>query len=162
MKKIFKTYVLLLMSVLLASCTYAGGVVVNPYQVNPCGVNNSKSEEINMKLLIDNVEVEVEWENNDSVKQISKLASVSNVVVNAHRYGGFEQVGEIGQNIVSNNVQITTNPGDIVLYNGNNIVVFFGNNSWSYTKLGKIKNKTNDELNKLLNKANVTFTFLIK
>ena len=57
----------------------------------------------------------------------------------------------------SNNTQITTNPGDIVLYNSSNIVVFFGSNSWSYTKLGHI-NLGNEELNDLLNKDSVVLT----
>ena len=122
-----------------------------------CSINqNIKSDGNSMKLLIDNVEVEVEWEDNESVKQISKIASSSDIIVNAHRYGGFEQVGELGYNIVSSNVQMTTEPGDIVLYSGNNIVIFFGNNSWSYTKLGKIKNKSLSELKQLLDKSNVT------
>ena len=108
-----------------------------------------------MKLLIDNVEVQVDWEDNESVKQILSIASSSDIIVNAHRYGGFEQVGELGHNIVSNNVQMTTEPGDIVLYNENNIVIFFGNNSWSYTKLGKIKEKSLNELKALLDKNNV-------
>ena len=129
-----------------------------------CSIQNSvsnalQSERSGMKLFIDSVEVEVEWVDNESVKQILNIASSSDIIVNAHRYGGFEQVGELGHNIVSSNVQMTTEPGDIVLYNGNNIVVFFGNNSWSYTKLGKIKNKSKSELNNLLNKNNVTLTF---
>ena len=102
---------------------------------------NIQSDGISMKLLIDNVEVEVEWEDNESVKQILNIASNSDIIVNTHRYGGFEQVGELGYNIVSKNLQMTTEPGDIVLYSGNNIVIFFGSNSWSYTKLGEIKNK---------------------
>ena len=122
-----------------------------------CSINqNIKSDGNSMNLLIDNVEVEVEWEDNESVKQISKIASSSDIIVNAHRYGGFEQVGELGYNIVSSNMQMTTEPGDIVLYSGNNIVIFFGNNSWSYTKLGKIKNKSLSELKQLLDKNNVT------
>lgn len=122
-----------------------------------CSVNqNIQSDGISMKLLIDNVEVEVEWEDNESVKQILNIASNSDIIVNTHRYGGFEQVGELGYNIVSKNLQMTTEPGDIVLYSGNNIVIFFGSNSWSYTKLGKIKNKNLSELKQLLDKSNVT------
>ena len=118
-------------------------------------VSQSKGE-INMKLLIDNVEVLVDWENNESVQQIKSIASSSDIIVNAHRYGGFEQVGELGHSIISNNVQMMTEPGDIALYNGNSIVVFFGNNSWSYTKLGKI-NKTKEELKNMLDKSSVVF-----
>lgn len=116
----------------------------------------------NMKLLIDNVEVPVEWEDNESLKQILNIASSSDIIVHAHRYGSFEQVGELGHSIASNNIQMTTEPGDIVLYNGNNIVVFFGNNSWSYTKLGKIKDKNLTELKALLDKSSATLTLTIK
>lgn len=108
-----------------------------------------------LKLYIDDVEVDVDWEDNDSMKQIGELAKQNPIIINSHQYGGFEQVGEIGQNIVSNNIQMTTEPGDIVLYAGNNIVVFYGSNSWSYTKLGKI-NKNREEIEDLLNKAKVT------
>lgn len=118
-------------------------------------MNNINHSDDNLKLFIDDTEVTVEWEDNDSVKAIKELANDGGLAINTHQYGGFEQVGEIGQSIVSNNVQMTTEPGDIVLYNGNNIVVFFGNNSWSYTKLGKIVGKTDEELKTLLNKSNV-------
>lgn len=109
----------------------------------------------NLKLLIDDVEVNVEWEDNDSVNAIKELAKNGGLTIDTHQYGGFEQVGEIGQSIVSNNVQMTTKPGDIVLYADSNIVVFYGSNSWSYTKLGRIVGKTDDELKNLLSKSNV-------
>ena len=111
-----------------------------------------------MTLLIDNVAVEVDWENNDSVRELCEKVKSNAITINANRYGGFEQVGSLGQNIKSNNVQMTTEPGDIVLYNGSNIVIFFGSNSWSYTKLGKIKNKNLNELKQLLDKGSVVFT----
>ena len=119
---------------------------------NVNSMNEKNKTNDNLKLLIDDVEVNVEWEDNDSVNAIKELAKNGGLTINTHQYGGFEQVGEIGQSIVSNNVQMTTEPGDIVLYNSNNIVVFFGNNSWSYTKLGKIKGKSLSELKQLLDK----------
>lgn len=106
----------------------------------------------NLKLLIDDIEVTVEWEDNDSVRAIKEIAKNNGLTINTHQYGNFEQVGEIGQSIVSNNIQMTTVPGDIVLYNGNNIVVFYGSNNWSYTKLGRIKDKSLSELKQLLDK----------
>ena len=109
-----------------------------------------------LKLFVDDVEVDVSWEDNSSVNQIKELAKNNPITINAHQYGGFEQVGEIGQNIISNNEQMTTEAGNIVLYAGSNIVVFFGSNSWSYTKLGKI-NKTIEELKNMLDKSNVVF-----
>ena len=118
-------------------------------------VNDINKTNGNLKLLIDDVEVSVEWEDNDSVNAIKELAKNGGLTINTHQYGGFEQVGEIGQSIVSNNVQMTTEPGDIVLYADSNIVVFYGSNSWSYTKLGKIKDKNLSELKQLLDKNHV-------
>ena len=73
-------------------------------------------------------------------------------------YGGFEQVGAIGPDLPSNDINITTEPGDIMLYTGSNMVVFYGNNSWSYTRLGHIENKSEDELKELLGSNNVKKT----
>lgn len=111
-----------------------------------------KKEEV-MKLLIDEKELEVTWEDNDSVKALKKLLPLT---INMHEYGGFEQTGSIGASITRNDKQMDVIPGDIVLYNGNAISVFYDESSWSYTKLGHINlNKT--ELNNLLNKPSVTF-----
>ena len=115
-----------------------------------------------LKLLIDNLEVEVDWEQNDSVNQLIELAKKDKVVIEANRYGGFEQVGSLGRSIKSNDVNITTEPGDIVLYNDSSIVVFFGSNSWSYTKLGKIRNKNSNELKRILDKDKTTLTIICK
>lgn len=118
--------------------------------------NNNQSstidEEIEMKLEIDSQEIDVSWLDNDSVKALDNIKPLE---ISMHRYGGFEQVGSIGQSIVSNDIRITTEPGDIVLYSSNQIVVFFGSNTWEYTKLGHI-NMTEAELNNLLNKESVT------
>ena len=122
---------------------------------NVNSMNDINKTNDNLKLLINDVEVSVEWEDNDSVKAIKEMAKNGGLIINTHQYGGFEQVGEIGQSIVSNDVQMTTKPGDIVLYADSNIVVFYGSNSWSYTKLGKIKDKNLSELKQLLDKNNV-------
>ena len=111
------------------------------------------NKEINMTLLIDNQELDVYWEDNDSVNAIKGILPL---IINMHQYGGFEQTGSIGQPIVKNDSQIDVVPGDIVLYNGNAISVFFNNSSWSYTRLGHI-NLDNSELNVLLNKPSVMF-----
>ena len=78
-----------------------------------------------------------------------------------NKYGGFEQVGSIGKTLPSNDINITTNPGDIVLYSSNQIVIFYGSNTWAYTKLGHI-NLSKDELENLLSNSNVTITFTLK
>ena len=71
-------------------------------------------------------------------------------------YGGFEQVGSIGTNLPRNDVQITTGSGDIVLYSGDRIVVFYGSNSWSYTKLGHITDSSGYTMEELLGNGDVS------
>ena len=110
-------------------------------------------EEKKMRLLIDDQELDVTWEENNSVKELKELLPLT---INMHKYDDFEQTGNIGHTITSNDEQITAVPGDIVLYNSRAISVFYNNNSWSYTRLGHI-NLNKDELNTLLNKASIVF-----
>ncbi len=119
-----------------------------------------KNEEQNMVLKIGDTSVDVTWEDNDSIKELNKLAE-SGLSISMSMYGGFEQVGSIGQSITRNDVQMTTQSGDIVLYSGNQLVVFYGSNSWSYTKLGKI-NLSEKELEKLLGNGDVTITLVLE
>ena len=121
---------------------------------------NIKKDTNNMNLYIDNQKVDVTWEDNDSIKELNKLAE-SGLSISMSMYGGFEQVGSIGQSIARNDVQMTTQSGDIVLYSGNQLVVFYGSNSWSYTKLGKI-NLSQKELEELLGNGDVTITLALE
>lgn len=114
-------------------------------------------EDFEMKLVIGDTEVPVTWEDNDSVRAIMEMVTDRSLTVEMSMYGGFEQVGELGQNIVRDDRQITTSPGDIVLYAGNNIVVFYGSNSWAYTRLGHIE-LSEDQLRDLLGKEDVSIT----
>ncbi len=115
----------------------------------------SNTSEQTLALTIDGTTVDVSWENNDTVAELLAYAQNSPIVVNASEYGGFEQVGSLPQSFSRSDVQTRTQPGDIVLYSGNQIVVFFGSNSWSYTKLGHIEGLSADELNSLLDKDSI-------
>ena len=114
-------------------------------------------ENLEMKLIISDTEVPVTWEDNDSVRAIMDMISDRQLTVQMSMYGGFEQVGELGRSIVRDDRQITTDPGDIVLYAGNSIVVFYGSNSWAYTKLGHI-DLSDDQLRDLLGNEDVKIT----
>lgn len=123
-------------------------------------IERNDSDEVvkdaNMIMTIGNTKVDVSWEDNDSVRELRELAA-KNLSIQMSMYGGFEQVGSIGQSLSRNDKQTTTEPGDIVLYSGNQLVVFYGSNSWSYTRLGKI-NLSDEELKKLLGNGDVTIT----
>lgn len=107
-----------------------------------------------MHLLIGGTEVPVTWENNASVEALRELCPVT---IQMSMYGGFEQVGSIGQSIPRNDTQITTGYGDIVLYSGNQIVIFYGSNSWAYTRLGHV-DLSQQEMTSFLSTGDVSIT----
>ena len=121
---------------------------------------NIDSAEISMT--IGDTAVEVEWLENDSVKAIKEMLAGGSLTIQMSMYGGFEQVGSLGQPITRNDSQTVTEAGDIVLYSGNQIVVFYGSNSWSYTRLGRITDKTPSELADLLGSGDVTITLSLE
>ena len=115
-----------------------------------------QENEIIMVMTINDTKVDVTWENNASVAELKELAE-DELTISMSMYGGFEQVGPIGKSITRDDKQTTTSAGDIVLYSGNQLVVFYGSNSWAYTRIGKI-NLTEKELTNLLSNGDVTIT----
>jgi len=136
--------------------TWDGDIVTDD---EPISVETERVvEEQTMKMMIGNTEVPVTWENNESVEKLKKLLPLT---ISMSMYGGFEQVGSIGQSITRNDEQTTTDYGDIVLYSGNQIVVFYGSNSWAYTRLGHV-DLSEKEMTELLGNGNVTITITVE
>lgn len=121
--------------------------------VGPSDEETRKAEDA-MRLLIGETEVPVTWESNASVEELKELSPVT---IQMSMYGGFEQVGPIGQSIVRNDVQTETSYGDIVLYSGNQIVIFYGSNSWAYTRLGHV-DLSQQEMREMLGSGDVAIT----
>ena len=150
--------VMLSVMLLLSGCTGAQETVADTgSKVQEATKQENKSvaepkKEQAMKLIIDDKVVPVTWEQNASTAALQKLLPLT---IKMSPYGGFEQVGDIGQNITSADKQITTQYGDIVLYAGNKLVIFYGSNSWAYTRLGHI-DMSKQELTALLNRDGVT------
>lgn len=92
----------------------------------------------------------VSIEDNVATRALVEALRKSSISFTASDYGGFEKVGSLGRSLPAGNSQITTQAGDVVLYNGSSIVLFYGSNTWSYTRLGKIKYSTLDELKTFL------------
>ena len=111
-----------------------------------------------MRMSIGGTDVSVEWERNQAVDDLRALAAEGPITVELSMYGGFEQVGPLGTNLTASDTQMTTESGDIVLYAGNQISVFYGPNSWAYTKLGHITDKTANEMEDLLGNGDTTIT----
>ena len=115
-----------------------------------------------LRMKIGDEPVGVEWEDNESAAALGELCRGEPLTISLSRYGGFEQVGPIGSSLPRSDVQTVTQAGDVVLYAGNQIVVFYGSNSWAYTRLGKITDKTAEEMRELLGRGDVTITIFIE
>lgn len=93
---------------------------------------------IQIEIQIGDATMIAELENNEATSELIGLLSSDEIVMSASNYGGFEKVCSIGQSLPRNDEQITTKPGDIMLYNGNQLVIFYDSNSWAYTPIGHI------------------------
>lgn len=89
-------------------------------------------------------------ENNDATRALVAALREAPITYTASDYGGFEKVGPLGRSLPTNNSQITTQAGDVILYSGNQIVLFYGSNSWSYTRIGKMEYGSLEELKAFL------------
>lgn len=103
-----------------------------------------------IKISVSGKTLPVKIEDNEATKALVAALSEASITYEAHDYGGFEKVGPLGLTLPANNFQITTQPGDVILYSGNQIVLFYGSNTWSYTRLGKIQYESLDELKSFL------------
>ena len=119
--------------------------------------DTEESEETIMKVQIEDQVFTAELEKNPGAEAFAELLKEGPVTIQMNDYAGFEKVGSLGKSLPTQNRQTTTQPGDIVLYNGDQIVVFYGSNSWSYTRLARIQDLTGWE--KALGNGSVEVTF---
>ena len=115
-----------------------------------------------VKVKINDEVFDVKLENNSATQELVEELKKGNVTVNASEYGGFEKVGDLGFSLPTSDENIGTAPGDIVLYQGDKISLFYGSHSWSYTKLGKIDNVGSNKLKEVLGSGDVTLEFSLK
>lgn len=99
--------------------------------------------------------------NNSSVTALLNHLRQGDITIAMNDFGGFEKVGSLGISLPTNNQSITTSAGDLILYQGNSLVIFYGSNSWSYTHLGKIDDVSDMELNEILGSGNVSVTLSV-
>ena len=106
--------------------------------------------------------LEILPEENSSAKAFLALLQEGDVTVSMHDYGNFEKVGPLGTSLPTNDESITTRPGDLILYQGNQITIYYDRNSWRFTRLGKVQGLTQAELKEILGDGNVEVTFSLR
>ena len=121
--------------------------------ITGCTKNNetfAQTMEQKMYITIGEETHTVTMEDNVGTRALIAALQTENIVYIAHDYGNFEKVGYIGQSFPTDNHQITTSAGDLVLYGGDNICIFYGSNSWSYTRIGKLDGLSADEVRRFV------------
>lgn len=111
---------------------------------------DDKEETTKMYITINGNKLEVELYKNSSVDALLDILNEGNITYTADDYGDFEKVGNIGHTLPRNDTQITTQAGDVILYQGSNICLYYGDNSWSFTRIGRINGYSASELRELL------------
>ena len=123
---------------------------------------NKVDESMNTAYIkVNNNVLNIELEDNPATIELKERLKNEDIVVNAHEYGGFEKVGDLGFSLPREDTNITTSAGDIVLYQGNQISLFYNSNSWSYTKLGKLQNVSSSELKNILGNGDIDIIFTL-
>ena len=142
-----KNFALILMSLLMVCCTKDDEV-------------KAQTMTQKMYITIDGQAQAVTLVDNQATKTLVEKLQQAPVTVTLSSSGGFEIWGALGFSLPTSNEQINAQPGDVILYNGSNICIFYGTNSWSYTRLGKIDGLSESELRTFLKagESNITVT----
>lgn len=150
---------IVLFSAVLFSCGELTVVPEEPVVITP-DTNPAETMPDKIKISVSGKTLPVKIENNDATKALVAALSTASITYEAQDYGGFEKVGNLGRTLPTSNAQITTQAGDVILYSGNQLVLFYGSNSWSYTRIGRIEYGTLDELKSFLKagQGNITVT----
>lgn len=118
-----------------------------------CSKDNDVTAQImtqKLYITIDSKTLPVVLVDNVATQELVAALQEGDITYEAHDYGGFEKVGALGRSLPTSNTQITTQAGDVILYSGNQIVLFYGSNSWSYTRLGRMEYSSQAELESFL------------
>ena len=122
---------------------------------------NDEKTDNKLKISVNGTELTATLEDNSSAQALTELLKQGNITVDMSDYGNFEKVGNLPQSLPKNDEKITTVPGDIILYQGNKITIYYAENTWDFTKLGHINNITQEELKTLLGDGDVTVSLSI-
>lgn len=117
-------------------------------------------ERASLKITVGEYDFQATFEQNSSAEEFQELLEKGPVTIEMEDYGGFEKVGPLGTELTRNDEQITTEPGDVILYQGNQITIYYGTNSWNFTRLAKIDDVT--DLKEKLGTGTVRVTFSLE
>lgn len=98
---------------------------------------------------------------NDATEELAEKLAAGPVTITMNNYGGFEKVGALPWSLPTSDTRIVTKPGDIMLYAGNNMVIFYGENVWAYTPLGVLDTADPQEIGNFVGNGNKQVTIAL-
>ena len=123
-----------------------------------CMMKSEVLSDNKLKISVNGTELTAILADSTAAKELAEKLKAEPTTVTLNEYGGFEKVGKLPWSLTKTDESIVTEAGDIMLYQGNQMTIFYNSNSWSYTKLGHIDNITGEELAKLFGEGNITVT----
>ena len=149
-----------LWAVVLVLCLAACSTASHPSPtstISPEPTEDTTVDTHTFYLTVEGVTFPATFADNQGAEALADLLTNGPLTLSLEDYGSFEKVGSLGQSLPTSNTHITTQSGDIVLYQGNQIVLFYGSNAWSYTPLGQVTDLTGWQ--EALGHGDVTVTF---
>ena len=165
MKKLFAFIATLL---LFAACSSDAASSVKPSQPETqtpkSSANSSAQTEapVKLKIHVNDTTFTATLEENSSAEAFAEFLAQGDMTLDMHDYGSFEKVADLPRSFPRNDKQIDTDAGDIILYQGNSITIYYDKNSWNFTRLARIDNVNKKRLQQILGKGNVKATFSVE
>ena len=165
MKKILSLLTVLCLTI--SACGNNDDEDVTP--VEPQNIIQNVEQQTNTEIPMDKLLITIngktltaDFADNSSAKALADALAKSSITYQADDYGNFEKVGDLGQSFPKNDENITTEPGDIILYQGHNLCIYYAQNTWSFTRIAKIKGISKDELKEFLGEGEITVTLSVE
>ena len=117
---------------------------------------------VKLKIHVNDTTFTATLEENSSAKAFAEFLTQGDMTLDMHDYGSFEKVADLPRSFPRNDTQIDTDAGDIILYQGNSITIYYDKNSWNFTRLARIDNVNKKRLQQILGKGNVKATFSVE
>ena len=115
-----------------------------------------------MIMTIEEIDITATLVKNSSTEKLLELLADGPITMEMQDYAGIEKVGDLGASLPRNDEQISTRAGDLILYQGREFVIYYGPNSWNFTRLGRIDEIDQKGLKSILGSGNVTVKLSLK
>lgn len=149
----------------LVACSDAASHSTQPETQSPKSSASSSAQTeapVKLKIHVNDTAFTATLEENSSAKAFAEFLAQGDMTLDMHDYGSFEKVADLPRSFPRNDKQIDTDAGDIILYQGNSITIYYDKNSWNFTRLARIDNVNKKRLQQILGKGNVKATFSVE